>query len=178
MTNRRPLGVEEFIGLVREHQASIRTFVRMLGVDREWVDDVAQEALATAFRRSAEFDPARAFLPWVRGIVRNVVANERRKDARRTRFMSARLADLLSGPAGTEEAPAETGELLAAMNECLETIPAPSRELLERRYQRDEDASALSRSLGMTAVAVRQALLRTRLALQGCIQAKVGDLAR
>jgi hypothetical protein len=35
--------LEAFTGLVREHQAGLRAFVRALGVEADWVDDVAQE---------------------------------------------------------------------------------------------------------------------------------------
>ena len=36
---------ESFARLVAEHQFQLRGFVRSLGVDPEWVDDVAQEVL-------------------------------------------------------------------------------------------------------------------------------------
>src|SRR4051812_49932587 len=86
-----------FATLVAEHQAVLRTFVRMLGVHPMWVDDVAQEVFLVAFRRFADFDPERGeFLAWLRGIARRVVANERRKEGRRSRLMQRELADLLA----------------------------------------------------------------------------------
>ena len=39
-----------FAGLVQEHQASLRAFVRSLGVDSGWVDDLAQDAFVTAYQ--------------------------------------------------------------------------------------------------------------------------------
>jgi RNA polymerase sigma-70 factor (ECF subfamily) len=171
-----PLSPEEFIRLVREHQASLRAFVRILGVAREWVDDLAQEALIIAYRRSAEFDRALGFLPWARGIVRNVVLNERRKDARRSRLLHARLADVLSRREDAPEPAPDRGPLVAALHDCMGRLPERSRELLRRRYHDDENAGTLARNLGLSPAAVRQALVRLRGALQGCIESKVGDL--
>ena len=34
----------QFEGLVHEHHVRVRAFVRSLGVEPDWVDDIAQEA--------------------------------------------------------------------------------------------------------------------------------------
>jgi len=40
-----------FEALVLDHHVGIRAFVRSLGVDPDWVDDIAQEAFLIAFDR-------------------------------------------------------------------------------------------------------------------------------
>jgi hypothetical protein len=52
--------LEEFEGWVREHQAGLRAFIRALGVDEAWVDDLAQEAVcrACALHEGHEHSPA------------------------------------------------------------------------------------------------------------------------
>ena len=42
--------------LVVEHHVQVRAFGRSLGVDPEWVDDIAQEAFLTAYRDWKTFD--------------------------------------------------------------------------------------------------------------------------
>ena len=69
-----------------------------------------------------------------------------------------------------------TSDLLPAMRECVEQLPPRSRELLQRRYADNENATALARGLRMNADAVRQQLLRIRLAVKECVERKVVGL--
>ena len=86
---------DRFETLVIEHHVRLRTFVRSLGVDPDWVDDLAQEALLTAYRDWESFDATRDFGKWVRGIAANIVRNEIRKDARQRRILQSDLARVL-----------------------------------------------------------------------------------
>ena len=70
--------------LVQEHQAGVRAFIRALGVDEAWVDDVAQETFLIAYRKLDHWDRTREAGPWLRGIARRLALNERRKAARRS----------------------------------------------------------------------------------------------
>jgi RNA polymerase sigma-70 factor (ECF subfamily) len=81
--------IQEFEGWVKEHQSGLRAFIRALGVDEAWVDDLAQEAFIIAYRRLDDFEPGTDFGKWLRRIARNLAANERRKDARRSRLLPA-----------------------------------------------------------------------------------------
>jgi RNA polymerase sigma-70 factor (ECF subfamily) len=67
-------------------------------------------------------------------------------------------------------------DLLPAMRDCLEQLPPRSRELLQRRYSDNENAATLARGLRMNADAVRQQLLRIRLAVKECVERKVVGL--
>lgn len=40
----------EFQYLIVDHNVPLRAFVRSLGVDPDWTDDIAQEAFLTAYR--------------------------------------------------------------------------------------------------------------------------------
>ena len=50
MSEARAARDELFAGLVRDHQASLRVFVRSQGVEPGWVDDLAQDAFVIAYR--------------------------------------------------------------------------------------------------------------------------------
>ena len=110
---------ELFVQQVREHHSGLRGFVRSLGVDPLWVDDVAQEAFIVAYNRLDEFDQSRDFGAWLRGIARNLVINERRKDARRKRILSDNLTEvLIASSSVSEEEDEEMGDLaLLRLNE-------------------------------------------------------------
>lgn len=167
---------QEFEFRVREHQSGLRAFIRALGADEAWVDDLAQEAFIVAYRRLDEFEPGTDFGKWLRAIARYLVANERRKELRHARLLPFAVVDALLEH--EPESAVETGvtHLLPAMRECVEQLPPRSRELLQRRYTADENATTLARRLSMNADAVRQQLLRIRVVVKGCIEKKIAGL--
>src|SRR5262249_8746390 len=115
--------------LVQEHQAGVRAFIRALGVDRAWVDDVAQETFLIAYRKLDEWDRTREAGRWLRGIARLLALNERRKAARRSRLLDGGLAELLIDHAERDpEAITTASDLLAALNSCLQELPQPERD--------------------------------------------------
>jgi RNA polymerase sigma-70 factor (ECF subfamily) len=62
---------------------------------------------------------------------------------------------------------------LAAMRQCLESLPARQREMLRRRYGQGESVRALAASQGRAASALATALFRIRRALWNCIQQRL-----
>jgi RNA polymerase sigma-70 factor (ECF subfamily) len=167
-----------FAGLVREHQAGLRAYVRSLGVQDIWVDDLAQEAFLVAYRRYGDFRSGADYGKWLRGIARHLVANERRKEGWRSRLVHERITDLLLEVSTAEDPePAPVfGQLAATMEDCVQQLAPHSRELLERRYAQAENASALARRFSTSAEAIRQSLRRIRLAVKECVERKVGEV--
>lgn len=169
---------EQFIEHVREHHAGLRGFVRSLGVDPLWVDDVAQEAFIVAYNRLDEFDRSRDFGAWLRGIARNLVINERRKDARRKRILSDNLTDvLLASSSASDDEPEEMGDYalarVNALKECVKALPEKSLRMLKSRYEEEHSAQEIADEFAMNPPAVRKALERLRIALRECMEARV-----
>jgi RNA polymerase sigma-70 factor, ECF subfamily len=168
-------GIHDFEDLVREHQAGLRAFVRALGVDEAWVDDLAQETFIVAYRRRNGFEAGTDFGKWLRSIARHLAANERRKSARRSRLLPFAVADLLLDQGHAADAvETNSGRWMPALQECVGQLPPRSRELLRRRYAASETSIAIARELRMTADSVRQTLLRIRVAVKECIERKMG----
>lgn len=168
---------DSFEDLVRQHQAGLRAYVRALGAQEAWVDDLAQEVFLVAYRRLAEFDATADFGCWLRGIARHLVANERRKQARHSRLFQHSIAEALADEAdalavGTSET---STCLLQALSECVQRLPARSRALLEHRYTGSADAKTLAAVFQISATAVRQSLVRIRAAVRRCLDAKLGE---
>ncbi len=177
MVAHQHLSIPQFEGLVREHQVSLRVFVRALGVDEAWVDDLAQEAFLVAYRRLDSYENGTDFGKWLRTIARNLVANERRKSARRSRLLPSAVADvLLTQDSDTDFVSSTLDELVPALRECVKQLPARSQDLLQRRYTAGGNAAAIARELRLTADSVRQSLLRIRLAVKKCIESKTGTV--
>lgn len=163
--------------LVHEHQAGVRAFIRALGVDQAWVDDVAQETFLIAYRKLDDWDRSRDAGSWLRGIARHLAMNERRKSARRSRLLDDGLAGLLIGHAEREREPeaiATAAELLAALDSCLHELPQPARDLLRGRYADGETAESLAARWKTRPDAMRQKLLRLRLVVKGCVERRIG----
>lgn len=168
---------ESFDALVREHQAGLRAYIRALGAQDAWVDDLAQEVFLVAYRRRATFRPGTCdYGRWLRGIARNLVCNERRKVARRSRLLHEAIVNVLAETRATDASEnAPVAQLVRAMNDCVARLPELRRRLLEGRYVGNADAPALASVFQLSAAAVRQSLARARLAVRRCIEGKIGD---
>lgn len=167
-----------FLERVHHEQLRLRASIRALGIRSEAVDDLAQEALLIALERVDEFDREGGdFGAWVRQIARMVVANERRKEDRRSRILSDHVTDLLLESyrvVTSAEERHEREEEVAALRMCLAELPKPSRELLQRRYFDDLSPGAIGNLTGRPSHQIRQALLRLRRALLECVERRLG----
>lgn len=123
---------KQFDAFVTEHHVRLRAFVRSLGVEPDWVDDVAQEAFLTAFRDWDSFASARDPGKWVRGIAANIVRNELRKKARRQRILNHELAEILlrRHSSSDDRSPPVTIE---AIRHCLRELDPSNQQLVQGR---------------------------------------------
>ena len=166
-----------FIDRVREHQARLRASIRALGARAESVDDIAQEALALAWEKRAQFDSGGDFGAWVMQIARRLIANERRKEARQSRILAGEVTDRLLQRTPEAEAPTarlEREEELTALQHCLGELPSHYREMIQWRYAEQLSPGGIGGRLGRTSNAVRQTLLRLRRLLLECMERRLG----
>jgi RNA polymerase sigma-70 factor (ECF subfamily) len=159
----------EFESLVVEHHVRVRALVRSLGVDPDWVDDVAQEAFLTAFRQWETFDQSRDFGKWLRGIAANIVRNEIRKDARRQRILHTELAEILLDRY-LESQKKHEPVAIDAVRQCVDKLPPKSQQVVQGRYRDGLAAPQLAQELALSAANVRQMLVRIRRQLKQCIE--------
>lgn len=161
-------------GFVRDYQGGLRAFLRMIGVARDAVDDLAQETFLIAYREWGAFDPNQDLGKWLRGIARNLVRNELRKSARRTRVLQEELTlHLLQASESAPEGPEFDERDFHALRDCVEQLPQRSRQLVSGRYADEWNASFLAEQLQMSATAVRLALMRIRRQLKSCIEERL-----
>ncbi len=132
--------------------------------------DVLQETNVVLWRKAAEYDVARPFLPWALGIAFNQVRAARTRLGRdklmfhEDSTLEAISADWLA--ALDNQLPADVE---IAMDGCLQRLPAKHREVVERHYRGGESLGAIAKTLSRTANAVGVMLHRIRLALAQCI---------
>jgi RNA polymerase sigma-70 factor (ECF subfamily) len=176
MASHNPAISPEFTQMVAQQHQQLRSFVRMLGVDPEWVDDLAQEVFLVAWRERDSFDAQRDIGKWLRGIARNLARNELRKDQRRKRILHVGLSELLIRSPEGEPEPADWEQFqMSALRDCVEQLAPKSRQIIAGRYGDGWKAPDLADHLGMTASAVRQALMRIREQLKQCIELRMAE---
>jgi RNA polymerase sigma-70 factor (ECF subfamily) len=160
--------LQEFTGLVKLHQSSLRAFIRSIGVCREMVDDYAQEAFLVAYKKFDEYDSERAsFGIWVKGISRFLILNDKRKSARRLRLQNQFICDLLiSDPISMDE---NNENELEALQGCISKLEDPSKTMLRKRYEEKKNSKELALIFNRKPSAIRQQLLRIRLILKNCL---------
>jgi RNA polymerase sigma-70 factor len=166
-----------FLEQVERSHVGLRAYIRSLGVRAEEVDDLAQEAFLIGWEKIDEFARAGGFDAWVRQIARRLIANERRKGARRGRILSDRVTQLLleaeaAGDGGGHLGP-DTERELRALRECMSELPDDGRDLLHRRYFQELSPGAIGGLLGKSSNQVRQSLMRLRRALLWCMKRRL-----
>jgi RNA polymerase sigma-70 factor (ECF subfamily) len=156
---------QRFGSLYDAHRAALAAYCRRR-VPGD-VDDVMAEVFLAAWRRVEEI-PNGAELPWLYGVARNVVANQRRSSGRRSRLavrVGSQPADLAPEPAVA---------VLAAdqpILDALSTLSASDQELLRLRAWEELSSAEMAVVLGITASAVDMRLSRARRRLERALAA-------
>lgn len=167
-----------FTVLIRDHELALRAFVRSCVDDAAATDDIVQETFLAAWQVIDQYDEARPFAAWVRGIARNKVLTHYRASAiarRHSTSLSAEVVDriadeheLLTPPAG---GPFE--QRLEALRACLATLKDEERDVVEHMYRRQETCAVIAGRVGETVEAIKKRLQRARTKLRDCILGKL-----
>lgn len=163
--NDPPTPVEQVQMLFIRNEGAIRAFVRSLQPSLADADDVLQETFLTVSRKAESFELGTNFVAWACSIARlKVLENLRQK--KRSNALSEIAINALADDAPTSEFMALREDRL---NRCLEKLSPKSRELLWRRYAGRQDSDDIANAMGMTSLAVRVALSKTRAFLRNCV---------
>jgi RNA polymerase sigma-70 factor (ECF subfamily) len=140
--------------LFAAHYAPVRAYVvRRSGTAP--VDDVLSETFLVAWRR-LDAVPEDS-LPWLLGVARRVLANQRRGEARR-----AALVERLSSLTSRSHAVEPTGEVFGSLGDAMATLSAPEREALLLVAWEGLEPQRAARVVGCTPTAFRARLYRAR----------------
>ncbi len=165
---------DAFAVLVERHHRRVRACLAARMSDPHEAEDLAQEVFVTAWRKFADYDPARPLAPWLRSIALNLLRNHWRKFRAEAVGGNVELAALLDRRIAEACSAEREPQLHAALHDCLEHIDGPARELLHRRYGEEESVRELSDRLQRGYSAVTMQLHRLREILAECIGRKLG----
>lgn len=159
-----------FAVFIRKYQVGLRAFIRSMGVESHAVDDLAQEAFLVAYKEMDNFDQSLDFGYWLRGIARNLIRNELRKNARQHRIMDEKLSHFLLEEFSNNYEPSDyNDDELAVLKECISKLPDKSRNLISHKYNNSKNSKEISELVSMSTTAVRLALMRIRQKLKICM---------
>lgn len=138
--------------------------------------DVVAETFLTAWRKRDDIPAEPKTLPWLYGVCRRVLANQRRSERRRHRLFD-RLAQEPSScesPVHLVEVAASFGDVASAVN----ALPENDAELLRLTAWEGLGPSEIADSLGIEPTAARQRLFRARQRLNAEIERRAEADAR
>jgi RNA polymerase sigma-70 factor (ECF subfamily) len=164
--------------LVARHQQAVRACLAARLDDPHEAEDLAQEVFVTALRKLGEFDAERPLAPWLRSIAMNLLRNHWRKFRAHPIGGNAELASLLDQRIALDCTPDREPALLRALQDCVEQLDGPARDLLRRRYGEEQSVREIAALLQRGYSAVTMQLHRLRELLAECIDGKVNATPR
>jgi len=157
---------ERFEALFREHVAGIASYCRWCSRSRGDAEDAVAEVFLVAWRRLDDVPAGEASRPWLYATARQVVANEARADARRSR-----LNEKLSGqPVAIEQG--EDEPLAGQVHEALAALAPRDRELLFLAECEGLTATEIGMIVGRPPVTVRVRLHRAKRRFRAAFEAR------
>lgn len=162
---------EKLVALITRHQAALHAYIFSLLPNQAWAADVLQETNLVLWRKAAEYDHARPFMPWAYRIAYFQVKAAQRDAARDPHIFDADLVDLLA--AEDQPEPEATSALDHALHDCLEQLPCEKRDLILHRYQPDSSVNEMAAARNLSAGALAAQLHRIRQVLESCVEGKL-----
>jgi RNA polymerase sigma-70 factor (ECF subfamily) len=156
--------VQAFSVLVERNQGLARAIAYSVTSDYSLTEDLAQEAMVTAWLRLGDLEEPGKFRPWLATIVRNTARYWRRHQGRhapRAQYGLDVLEQLPDGASSPLEQ-ALHNENLAHAQDALEGLATRYREPLLLYYSMGESHAEVASVLGVSEAAVRQRLCRAR----------------
>ena len=153
----------QFAQFVREHEASIHTFVfRMVG-SREDAEDITQEALLQAYRTWNQVDPdvAGGYIKWCYRIAHNLSIDSLRKKKPRAAADEEleRAADQRSlRPEEVYEHRVQSGQI----RDCIQELNEKYREVLILRYQEEMSYEKIAEILELPVSTIETRIFRAK----------------
>ncbi|NWK55073.1 sigma-70 family RNA polymerase sigma factor [Verrucomicrobiaceae bacterium N1E253] len=163
----------EFVGLITQHQVSLRAYIISLMPGMDGVSDVLQETNLVLWEKRKSFEPGSHFAAWAFAIARFEVKTHRRKMLRKQPMLclDEQLNDDLAAYC---QLPAEdTESRMQALEHCLKKLNPGELELVKQRYAKNTSLKQYAQNLGRPAGSLRVTLHRIRNSLRKCVSYQI-----
>ncbi|HUY33198.1 MAG TPA: sigma-70 family RNA polymerase sigma factor [Pirellulales bacterium] len=181
--------------LVKEHQAGVWRFLRVLGCDPAEADDLTQETFLAVLQKPFQDYNRTATSAYLRQVARNLFVDSRRRASRTvtaTDISTANLDELeatwvrwhsgrggrysgtggrYSGTGGDAGQHQDDGaELLQTLQHCLQTLTERARQALDLRFRDRLPRVEIAAKLGMSEDGAKNLMQRAKQQLRTCIE--------
>jgi len=133
--------------------------------------DVTAETFLVAWRRLAHVPSGPETRPWLYGVARRVLANQRRGSHRRTALGGRLRLELAASVPDTSDDVVQRADVVTAMRR----LSARDQEVLELHLWEGLEPREIAEVLGLTTVVVRPRLSRARARLRDLLPDSPGD---
>lgn len=159
---------QEFLRLFLRHQEDLRAFIGSLVRDPHARDDILQEVALVLWRKFGEYDAARPFGAWARGIAANKIMQS---------FDRIKRCPLQFSPNATQailtactDTSRDVSDEQEALRQCLGSLPDRSRNLIAMRYEQSLKLREIADRTSSSLDAVHKTLSRIRELLKKCVE--------
>ncbi len=163
-----------FTAIVGELHGDLCAFVAVRVANPDLIEEVVNDALATAFEKLQDYRAGGTFRSWVKGIARNLALrhlHEVRRGSGETaqEVLEAALAQAALTRLADQADDDERGRL-TRLHRCLEHLAPTARALLTWRYGEALPLPQVAERAGRSTAGVANLLLRLRSQLRDCIE--------
>jgi len=169
--NYNPDRLEDFMRELTRHQSRLRGLLRCLLFDAADIEDVWQDTNVMLLRKAEEFQVGTNFWAWASTVARFQVLTYCKTKGRDRLVFQSGVIDLIA------EDVIQLGDEIDvrrdALQECLQKLPSPQRQLLEIRYGAGSSLPQIAEQVNRPVGSIRQTLYRIREALLVCIERRI-----
>lgn len=157
----------EFLRLFSTASGPLHTFVHCLLPFGDEADEVFQELSYRLWKNFHRYDSAREFMPWARGVARNLVLEHRRRNKHTLQMSQATLEQIAML---SYETMTWSTERQNALRICIQKLAEGDRLLLRLRYQQLLKPPEIAQAKGKSIHQIYRGLTRIHKNLLACIR--------
>jgi RNA polymerase sigma-70 factor (ECF subfamily) len=161
----------EYVQLLTGAQSRLYAYICCLVGESAAASDVLQETNLALWDKAGEYDPGRPFLPWAYRVAYLQVLAYRKTCARSRLVFDEELVSELAEQ--VESRDADGDRRLEALGDCIDKLPGPRREMLDRRYRDGDSVDQMAERLRKAPNVVAASLYRIRKMLMECIESRL-----
>jgi len=161
----------QFVQLLAASERNLARYVLALVPNFVDSDEILQETKLRLWEQFEEYDPQKNFGAWARAVAYYQVSTFRKTRGRgKVVFSTDFVATLADEVANRDDEASDRSDALIL---CLKQLSPKYQALLREFYSRLSTLEHVAKAVGMTVVAARKALVRSRQALHKCIELRL-----
>jgi len=168
---------QEAFALALMHRSAMMAVIVAMVRDLDAAEDIFQDTMLEIVRSFDSFETDRDFLPWAKGVARNMVMRHWASGSKKLVSMDRRMLETAAEVMMADLAPDVWESERTAMRLCLQRLTDRHRELFLLRYGENLKGPSLAEKVGIKVKSLRTTLLRIRRFLRECIDARLGTAA-